>query len=195
MNSANPAADRTSSDGTPRAAMGEAQGETGHRGGGSGLDLLHAMMAGAIVPPPAMTLLGIELVSVRDGAATLRRKPGDYLYNPMGPVHGSAVAALFDLALGSAIQSALPDGQTYTTLDTRISYLRPVTAASGTLTVTAQAVDVWERQAAADAQLTDADGQACATATMTGTVVERPHEGSPETPNRTWDISDWFKIS
>jgi uncharacterized protein (TIGR00369 family) len=153
------------------------------------------MAAGEILPPPAMALLGIELVSVRDGCVTLRRKPGDSLYNPMGPVQGSAVAALFDLALGSAIQSALPAGRTYTTVDTRISYLRPVTAASGALTATARAVDVRERQAAAEAQLTDADGQACAMATMTGTVVERPREGSPEKPNRTWDVSDWFKIS
>lgn len=195
MNSANLAADRTSSDGTAPVDGPETRGKAGHLRGGSGLDLLRAMAAGEILPPPAMALLGIELVSVRDGGATLRRKPGDYLYNPIGPVHGSAVAALFDLALGSAIQSALSAGRTYTTLDTRISYLRPVTAASGTLTVTAQAVDVWERQAAAEAQLTDADGQVCVTATMAGTVVERHREGSPEKPNRTWDVSDWFKIS
>lgn len=195
MNSANRAADQTSSDGILRIDRPEPWGKASPLGGESGLDLLRAMVAGEILPPPAMALLGIELVSVRDGGATLRRKPGDYVYNPMGPVHGSAVAALFDLALGSAIQSALPNGRTYTTLDTRISYLRPVTARSGTLTVTARAVDVWEREAAAEAQLTDADGQVCATATMTGTVVERPREGSPEKPNRTWDVSDWFKIS
>jgi uncharacterized protein (TIGR00369 family) len=176
VNSANPTADRISSDGTPRIAMREVQCETGQLGGGSGLDLLRAMVAGEGLPPPAMALLGIELLSVRDGNATLRRKPGDDLSNPMGPVHGSAVAALFDLALGSAIQSALPAGRTYTTLGTRTSYLRPVTAASGTLTVTARAIEVRERQAAAEAQLTDADGQACAAATMTGTVVERPRD-------------------
>jgi uncharacterized protein (TIGR00369 family) len=195
MNSVNMAANRPSSDGTTSIGVPEAQSEPGRLGGGSGLDLLRAMVAGEVLPPPAMTLLGIELVLVRDGGATLRRKAGDDLYNPMGPVHGSAVAALFDLALGSAIQSALPAGRTYTTLDTRISYLRPVTAASGTLTVAARTVDVRERQAAAEAQLTDADGRACATATMTGLVVESLHEGASDEPGRTWDVSDWFKIS
>jgi uncharacterized protein (TIGR00369 family) len=195
MNSVNMAANRPSSDGTTSIGVPEAQSEPGRLGGGSGLDLLRAMVAEEVLPPPAMALLGIELVLVRDGGATLRRKPDDDLYNPMGPVHGSAVAALFDLALGSAIQSALPAGRTYTTLDTRISYLRPVTAASGTLTVAARTVDVRERQAAAEAQLTDADGRACATATMTGLVVESLHEGASDEPGRTWDVSDWFKIS
>ena len=195
MNSVNLAAGRPSSDDTTSIDVPEAQGETGRLGAGSGLDLLRAMAAGEVLPPPAMALLGIELVSVRDGGATLRRKPGGDLYNPMGAAHGSAVAALFDLALGSAIQSALPAGRTYTTLDTRISYLRPVTAASGTLTVAARTVAVRERQGAAEARLADADGQACATATMTGLVVESLHGGAPDEPGRTWDLSDWFKIS
>jgi uncharacterized protein (TIGR00369 family) len=195
MSSVNLAADRTSSDGNTSIDVPEAQGETGRVGTGSGLDLLRAMAANEILSPPAMALLGIEFVSVRDGGATLRREPGDYLYNPVGPAHGSAVAALLDLALGSAIQSALPAGRTYTTLDTRISYLRPLTAASGTLTAVAQTLEIGERRAVAEAHLTDADGQACATATMTGLVVEKPHEVSPEKPDRTWDVSDWFKIS
>ena len=187
MNSTDLADDRTSS--------GQNRRLDGPGPVGSGLNLLRAMAAGEILPPPAMALLGIAYVAVRDGGATVRRKPGVDLYNPFGPVHGSAVAALLDLALGSAVQSALPAGQTYTTLDTRISYLRPLTAASGTLTAVARAIDVGEQRAVAEAQLSDADGQACATATMTCLLVETSEESSPEKPNRTWDVSDWFQIA
>ena len=171
------------------------RGGTGRRGGGGpGLTLLRAMVAGEILPPPSMSLLGIEFVSVTEGNATLRRRPVDYLYNPFGPAHGTTVAALFDLALGAAFQSVLPDRRTYTTLDIRISYLRPVTLTLEALTVSAKIIDVGEQRMVAEAQLADADGQICATATMTCLIVDTPDTSVPAKPDRTWDVSDWYKI-
>lgn len=163
-------------------------------GGGPGLTLLRAMVAGEILPPPPMSLLGIEFVSVAEGNATLRRRPDELSYDPFGPAHGTTVAALFDLALGSAFQSVLPDRRTYATLDTRISYLRPVTVNSGALTVTAKIIDVGEQRMIAEAQLADAEGQTCAKATMTCLIVDTPDTSVPAKPDRNWDVSDWYKI-
>lgn len=171
------------------------RGGTGRLGGGGpGLTLLRAMAAGEILPPSPMSLLGIEFVSVAEGNITLRRRPVDYRYNPFGPAHGTTVAALFDLALGSAFQSVLPDGRTYTTLDSRISYLRPVALTLEALTVKAKIIDIGEQRMVADAQLADADGQICATATMTCLIVDTPDTNAPAKPDRTWDESDWYKI-
>lgn len=164
------------------------------RGGGPGLSLIRAMASGDVLPPSSMSRLGIEFVSVAEGTTTLRRAPDDTSYNPVGPAHGTTVAALFDVALGSAIQSALPERRTYATLDTRISYLRPVTATSGALTVKAKIIDAGERRMIAEAQLADANGQICATATMTSLIVETPDIRIPDQPNRRWDVSDWYKV-
>ncbi|WP_157862020.1 PaaI family thioesterase [Methylobacterium sp. Leaf361] len=171
------------------------RGGTGRLGGGGpGLTLLRAMATGEILPPSPMSLLGIEFVSVAEGNARLRRRPVDYLYEPFGPAHGTTVAALFDLALGSAFQSVLPDRRTYTTLDTRISYLRPVKATTGELTVTAKIIDVGEQRMIAEAHLDDAEGQTCAKATMTCLIVDTPDTSVPAKPDRSWDVSDWYKI-
>lgn len=164
-------------------------------GGRSGLDLLQAMKARQIRLPAIMTLLGVEFGSIEHGVATLHRKPCDHFDDSIGPVLGGVVAALFDAALGAAIQSTLPAGRTYTTLDTKVSYLRPVTARPGTLTVVARTVDVGEQRAIVEANLTDPDGEHCATAVMTCLLVAMSTEPAPEKTDLTWDISDWMKIS
>ena len=153
------------------------------------------MSAGEILPLPIMTLLGIEFISIEHGSATLHRKPRDYFDDPMGPVLGGVVAALFDVALGAAIQSTLPAGRTYTTLDTKVSYLRPVTARPEIPTVVARTVDVGEQRAVVEAYLTDSDGERCATAVMTCLLVAMSTQAAPEKSSLTWDESDWFKIS
>lgn len=163
--------------------------------GRSGLGLLQSMCEGEISPPPIMTLLGIKLVSIEHGDVTLHREPRDHFDDPMGPVLGGVVAALFDAALGSAIQSTLPAGRTYTTLDTKVSYLQPVASASGSLTVVARTIDVGEQRAVAEAYLTDADGQRCATAIMTCLLVAMSTKAAPGKTSLTWDESDWFKVS
>ena len=157
--------------------------------------LLRAMNAGDILLPPIMTLLGIEFVSIEQGGATLHRKPRAHFDDPMGPVLGGVVAALFDVALGAAIHSTLPAGRTYSTLDTKVSYLRPVTVRSETLTAVARTLDVGEQRAVVEALLEDSDGERCATAVMTCLLVAMSTQAAPEKPGLTWDISDWMKVS
>ncbi|MBP1179432.1 PaaI family thioesterase [Methylobacterium sp. PvR107] len=168
---------------------------TGRFGGGRpGLNRLRAMAAGEILPPSSMSLLGIEFVSVAEGNIALRRRPDEYLYDPFGPAHAATVAALFDVALGSTFESVLPHRRTYTTPDTRISFRRPATATSETLTVKSNMIDVEEERLAAEAQLTDANGQTCTTETMTCLIVDTTEDSVPAEPNRTWDVQDWYKV-
>src|SRR5262249_17514214 len=54
---------------------------------------------------------------------------GEHLYNPIGTVHGGMSCTLLDSAMGCAVQSALPDGFGFTTLDLNVSFVRAITLA------------------------------------------------------------------
>lgn len=154
-----------------------------------GLAFLRAMMAGAVPPPPLIALLGIDLVSAEPGRVTMRMEAGEYLYNPLGSVHGGALASLLDSVMGCAVHATLPPGRGYTTLEIKVNYLRAVTAASGLLTAVGAIVHAGRRQAVAEARLTDGAGRLCATASTTCLLLD----ASPPAPDPV--VAAWTRIS
>jgi uncharacterized protein (TIGR00369 family) len=100
-----------------------------------GLDYLQAMIDGEIPPPPIVTLMSMTLVAVERGSATFTCQPDESHYNPIGAVHGGFVCTALDSAAGCAVQSTLPAGTGYTSLEIKVSYLRAVSATTGPLTV------------------------------------------------------------
>lgn len=82
-------------------------------------------------PPPVATLIGFEPVSVERGASTFRIEARrDKHSNPMGTVHGGILCDVADAAMGMACASLLELGESFTTLELRMNYLRPVFDAS-----------------------------------------------------------------
>ena len=82
------------------------------------------------IPPPVATLIGFEPVQVEEGAATFRLEARrDRHANPMGTVHGGVLCDLADAAMGVACASLLEQGESFTTLELKINFLRPVTDA------------------------------------------------------------------
>ena len=80
-----------------------------------------------MLPPPVATLIGFEAVSVEKGAAVFRLQTRrDKHANPMGTVHGGILCDVADAAMGMACASLLDDGESFTTLELKINYLRPV---------------------------------------------------------------------
>ena len=81
-------------------------------------------------PPPVAKLVGFEVVTIEDGAAVFRldaRK--DKHGNPMGTVHGGILCDVADAAMGMACASRLELGESFTTLELKVNFLRPVTNA------------------------------------------------------------------
>src|SRR3954452_8340536 len=99
----------------------------------SGLDYMHAIAAGQIPQPPIAVLMGFELVAVEEGRAVFAVTPGEYHYNPIGVVHGGLAATLLDSAMGCAVQTTLPAGVGYTTLDLQASFVRGIPRNPGPL--------------------------------------------------------------
>lgn len=92
----------------------------------SGVAALAAMRDGRVPSPPLAAVLGFNLVEVTEGRVVLTLEPEEYHYNAIGSVHGGVYAALLDTATGAAVQSQLPRGVRYTSLDLTVKFIRPI---------------------------------------------------------------------
>lgn len=93
----------------------------------SGQDLIRGIQEGTLPPPPVARLIGFELVSAREGNAvfTLVGDPSRHA-NPMGTMHGGILVDLGDAAMGFAMASTLQEGESFTTLELKANYFKPV---------------------------------------------------------------------
>jgi len=111
--------------------------------------------------------LGLTGTSVAFGKVTLQGHPTPDHYNPAGAVHGGYVATLLDGAIALAVYSTLAADTPYSTLDLKITYLRPLTEHSGPVRAEASVIHSGRTVAAAEARLLDKDDRLCAHATGT----------------------------
>ncbi|MEO6604147.1 MAG: PaaI family thioesterase [Aeromicrobium sp.] len=133
----------------------------------SGLDYLQAMSEGELPPAPIASHINLELVSVAAGEAVMAATPDESHYNPIGSVHGGFVATLLDSVCGCAVQTTLPAGTAYTSLDLNVSFLRGLTAETGRVVATGRVTKPGSRAAFVEADIRDANGRLLATATST----------------------------
>jgi uncharacterized protein (TIGR00369 family) len=140
----------------------------------AGIDYLRAMLDGELPPPPISALIRMELVKVEEGRVEFTCEPDASAYNPIGTVHGGLVCTLLDSVAGCAIHSTLPQGKGYTSVEIKVSYLRPVLASSGTLTATGTVIKTGSRVGFTEGVVTDAAGNLVATATSTLLVFDLP---------------------
>jgi uncharacterized protein (TIGR00369 family) len=75
---------------------------------------------------PVAELVGFEITSGGDGRAVMTLQAGPQHANPMGTLHGGILCDIGDAAMGYAFASTLGEGETFTTVDLRINFLRPV---------------------------------------------------------------------
>jgi uncharacterized protein (TIGR00369 family) len=76
--------------------------------------------------PPVMTTLGLRLLSYGGGKATMTLKADKRFHNPMGTLHGGILTDLADACMGMATISTLEDGESFTTLELKMNFIRPV---------------------------------------------------------------------
>jgi uncharacterized protein (TIGR00369 family) len=93
---------------------------------GKHLDNLEKLVRGELPPPPIARLIGFQLTSVRHGEAVVELEASDTHANPMGTLHGGVLCDIADAAMGIAYASTLDDGESFTTLELKINFLRPV---------------------------------------------------------------------
>ena len=95
-------------------------------GNGSWVDRLTRLLRGEIAPPPIAQLIGFTLTAIEPGRATVSFEAGERHANPMGTLHGGVLCDVADAAMGMAYASTLADGESFTTLELKINFLKPV---------------------------------------------------------------------
>ena len=140
----------------------------------SGRDYLHAMTDGRLPFPPIGGLMSFRGESVGDGEVVFRCTPDESAYNPIGTVHGGLVCTLLDSVTGCAVHSTLEAGFGYTSLEIKVSYLRPVRAGEGDLLAHGWVTRRGRRASFAEGTVTDTEGRAVATASSTCLVFALP---------------------
>ena len=140
----------------------------------SGLDFVRAMFAGKLPTPPIMQTVEPFDQIADPGVVAFHSIPGFRHYNPIGSVHGGYAAILLDSAMGLAVQTTLPAGTGYTTLEFKISFIRGMNKDSGVVRTEGKVLNAGRRAATAEARITDAKGKLLAHATTTCLVFEIP---------------------
>jgi uncharacterized protein (TIGR00369 family) len=142
-----------------------------------GLEFFRAMMAGRIPPPPMVSLLGLRLVEVAEGRVVFAGTATEQFYNGLGVAHGGFVATLLDSALGCAINTLMPAGCAFTTLELKINYTRPLRREAGEVRCDARVIHAGNRVATSEGRVFDANGKIYAHGTTTCIVVESDRPG------------------
>lgn len=90
------------------------------------IDGMEQLLRGQTPPPAAATLIGMALESFTPGEAVVVLQADEHHGNPMGTVQGGLLAAMADAAMGWAYMTTLAEGESYTTLEMKINFLKPV---------------------------------------------------------------------
>lgn len=144
----------------------------------SGLDYMRKIVAGEIEAAPMARLLNIRITSVEEGRVTVTAEPAREFENGLHIAHGGFAAALLDTALGCAVNSVMPAGKIFTTLEMKINFTRAVSRQTGTLTCEATVVHAGGRTATAEGRVIDADGKLYAHGTGTFILFRGNSEAS-----------------
>ena len=97
----------------------------------SGLDFLRRIASGELPGAPISGVLAFEPTTVEHGRVVFAGTPELRFYNPIGVVHGGWAATLLDSCMGCAVHSTLEPGQGYTTVEIKVSFVRPLMASTG----------------------------------------------------------------
>ena len=98
-----------------------------------GLAFVQGLVDGTLPLNTIARTLGYDVTEAESGRVVVTLVPNDTHLNPSGTVHGGLAATLLDSAMGLAIWSTLEKGLGQTTLEFKISLIRPITPGMGVI--------------------------------------------------------------
>jgi uncharacterized protein (TIGR00369 family) len=136
------------------------------------MEYLQAIMNGTLPPPPIALTLGMDIVELAEGRAVFAAEPAEYHYNPIGVVHGGLAATLLDSATGCAVQTTLPQGVAYTTIELSTNFTAAITRDTGRVLCEAEVVHRGGTIATAEGRLrAESTGKLLAHGTSTCLII------------------------
>jgi uncharacterized protein (TIGR00369 family) len=121
----------------------------------TGLEYIRAIFDGRLPPPPIAQMMGFAGAEADAGRTVFMSEAGEFLYNPIGVVHGGFAMTLLDSALGCAVHTTLARGERYTSLETKVNFVRPITAETGLVRCEATVLHRGRMVATAEGRLTE----------------------------------------
>jgi uncharacterized protein (TIGR00369 family) len=138
----------------------------------SGLEAMRAIRDGILPEPPMARLIDFRLRVAEPGRIVMELVvPHEGLENTIGLLHGAAAAALLDTAMGCAISTMLPAGQGAVTLDLKLTYLRPLSVRSGTISAEGKVIKLGRQTSYAEGLVRDGTGNLAVHATATFSMM------------------------
>ena len=137
----------------------------------TGMEYFAAVRDGQLPGAPIGALLGIDGISFAEGEVTFRCAPDDSVYNPIGIVHGGLVCTLLDSVCGCAVHTTLPAGVGYTSIELKVSYLRPIRTGD-VLTAKGWVVKPGSRISFAEGEVRNQEDKVVATASSSLLIIK-----------------------
>jgi uncharacterized protein (TIGR00369 family) len=133
----------------------------------SGLEFVQGLVDGTLPLNTMAGTLGYDVSEVVSGRVVVTAEPNGSHLNPAGTVHGGLAATMLDSAMGLAIHSMLDKGVRSTTLEFKISLVRPITPETGLIKAEGVALNCGRRIGTAEGRVTDSQGRLLAHGTTT----------------------------
>jgi uncharacterized protein (TIGR00369 family) len=133
----------------------------------SGLEFVQGLASGTLPLNMIAKTLGYDVTEAVSGRVAVTAEPNETHLNPAGTVHGGLAATLLDSCMGLAIQSTLDKGISQTTLEFKISLVRPITPETGPIRAEGTVLSRGRRVGTAEGRITDSQGRLLAHGTTT----------------------------
>jgi uncharacterized protein (TIGR00369 family) len=139
----------------------------------SGLEFVQGLVDGTLPLNTIAETLDYDVTEAASGRVVVTVEPTGIHLNPAGTVHGGLAATLLDSCMGLAIQSTLEKGIGQTTLEFKISLVRPITPETGIIKAEGLVLSRGRRVGTAEGRITDGKGRLLAHGTTTCLIFER----------------------
>jgi len=138
----------------------------------SGLEFVCGLVEGTLPLNTIAQTLGYDIIEAEKGRVVVVAEPNNCHLNPAGTVHGGLAATMLDSCMGLAIQSTLEKGVGSTTLEFKISFVRPITPETGLIKAEGTVINRGRRVGTAEGRLTDTKGRLLVHGTTTCLIFE-----------------------
>ena len=138
----------------------------------NGLEFVRGLVDGTLPLNTIAETLGYDVTEAVRGRVVVTAKPNDTHLNPFGTVHGGLAAALLDSCMGLAVLSSLEKGISQTTLEFKISLMRPITPETGLIKAEGIVLSCGRRIGTAEGRVTDCQGRLLAHGTTTCMIFQ-----------------------
>jgi uncharacterized protein (TIGR00369 family) len=138
----------------------------------SGLEFVQGLADGTLPLNTIARTLGYDIIEAESGRVVVTSEPKDIHLNPAGTVHGGLATTMLDSCMGLAIQSTMEKGVGSTTLEFKISFVRPIAPETSPIKAEGTVISRGRRVGTAEGRATYSNGRLLVHGTTTCLILE-----------------------